>query len=257
MDVPFELRAGRVWTLVHIQGEAAWAIFDTGADGTALDTKLAERLGLRAKGEERGSTVAGEVDLAKAGPAEIAFGPRKLPTADVMLLPLASQMPGLEAIVGFDVLREMPFTLDYGRRRIVLDALPPGPRLPFVLQDDIRPTTWLETLGSRFDAHLDTGSSRGVSLPVEWVKANAPEVLKGETHRDILGDVVSARPFTLDKVRLGDVDLAGVPGEAVSSEAGSFAAQQSRWANVGNEVLGRFRLGIDGRERTSIFELVK
>ena len=242
---------------MHVQGEATWAIFDTGADGTALDTKLAERLGLRGKGQEKGSTVAGEVEMVKAGPAEIAIGARKLPAAEVMLLPLAAQMPGLQAIVGFDVLRDMPFTLDYGRRRIALDALPPGQGFPFVLDGDIRPTTRLETLGGWFEAHLDTGSSRGVSLPVEWVKANAPEVLKGETHREILGDVVSARPFTLDKVRLGGVELEGVPGEAVSAEGGSFAAQQTRWANVGNEVLRRFRLGIDGRERRSIFERVE
>ena len=241
---------------MRIQGEAVWAIFDTGADGTGLDTKLAERLGLRGKGQERGSTVAGEVEMARAGPIEIAIGTRKLPAAEVMLVPLAAQMPDLEAILGFDVLRDMPFTLDYARRRIVLDALPPGQGFPFVLDGDIRPTTELETLGGRFEAHLDTGSSRGVSLPVEWVKANAPDILKGETHRDILGDVVSARPFTLGKVRLGGVELEEVSGEAVSAEGGSFADQQTRWANVGNEVLGRFRLGIDGRERRSIFQLI-
>jgi len=257
VDVPFEYREGRVWTRVHIQGEAVWAIFDTGADGTALDSQVAEHIGLRGKGEERGSTVAGEIELVRAGPAEIAIGPRKLPAEDVMLVPLAAQMPGLQAIVGFDVLREMPFTLDYGKRRILLDVLPAGPSFPFVLDSDIRPTTRLETLGGRFEAHLDTGSSRGVSLPLDWVRANAPNVLRGETRREILGDAVSAMPFTLDKVSLGGVELEGVPGEGVSSEAGSFAAQQTRWANVGNEVLGRFRLGIDGRERRSIFELVR
>jgi len=257
MDVAFEYREGRIWIPVRIQGEAVWAIFDTGSDGTAIDTQLAARVGLPVKGEQKGSTVAGEVEMPKAGPAEIAIGARKLPAEEVMLLPLASQMPGLQAILGFDVLRDVPFIVDYGRRCIHLDTLPSGRGFPFVVDGDIRPTTWLETLGDRFEAHLDTGSSRGVSLPLEWVKANAPQTLHGETQREILGDVVSARQFILDKVRLGGVELNAVPGEAVSAEGGSFAAQQTRWANVGNEVLERFRLGIDGKGRKSVLELVK
>jgi len=257
VDIPFALRDGRVWIPLRINGEAAQAIFDTGADGTGIDTEVAMRLGLRTEGGSKGSTVAGEIELQRTGSVEFDISGRHLEAKEVVVLPLASQIPGLQAILGFDVLREMPFTVDYGRSRIDLDALPSGRGIPFALDGDIRPTTWLETLGDRFQAHLDTGSSRGVSLPLEWVKANAPELLKDETQREILGEVITSRRFTLEKVRLGGVELQRIPGEAVAAEGGSFADQQTRWANVGNGLLKRFRLGIDGRRRESVFELVE
>jgi hypothetical protein len=257
VDVPFAVRDGRIWIPIRINGEVAQAIFDTGSDGTAIDADLAARLGLRTQEGPKGSTVAGEIQLQKTGSVEFEVAQHRLAAEEVVILPLAAQMPGLQAILGFDVLRDMPFAVDYGKSRIQLDTLPSGEGVPFVVDGDMRPTAWLETLGGRFQAHLDTGSSRGVSLPLEWVKANAPELLKGETHREILGDLITAREFTVDKVLLGGLELEGVPGEAVSAEGGSFAAQQSHWANVGNELLKRFRLGIDGRRRESIFQLIK
>lgn len=256
MNVPFAFRDGRLWIPIRISGAVAEAIFDTGSDGTVIDAELAARLGLHAQEGPKGSTVAGEIQLQKAGSVEFEVAQHRLAAEEVVILPLASRMPGLQAILGFDVLREIPFTLDYGRRCIHLDALPSGQGFPFVVDGDIRPTTWLETLGGRFEAHLDTGSSRGISLPLEWVKAHAPGLLKGETQREILGDVITSRQFTVDKIRLGGIELDAIPGEAVSAEGGSFAAQQTRWANVGNEVLNRFRLGIDGKRRESILELV-
>lgn len=257
MDVDFDLREGRVWIDSRIQGESARAIFDTGSDGTAVDIQFATDLGLPPKGEVGGSTVAGEMGMVRSGPAKLAIGARELATDEVVLLPLASHVPGLQAILGFDVLREFPFTLDYGRRCIRLDSMPDGQGLPFVVEDDIRPTTWLAAHGARFKAHIDTGSSQGVSLPLEWVESNVPNILGEETRREILENMVTARQLRLDRMRLGDLELEEVQGEAVSAGGGSFAAQGALWANIGNAVLKRCRVGIDGRSRVSVFELAK
>ena len=254
VDLAFDLREGRVWIPVRIQDESIWAILDTGSDGTAVDVELAERLGLPQREEKTGSSVAGQVDLIMTGPATIALGPRELTVPEVALLPLASQIPGLQAILGFDALRDLPFTLDYRTQRLQLDALPSGPGVRFVTEGEIRPTTWLVTLGERFEALLDTGSAQGVSLPLQWIETEAPELLKEETQREILGDPVRSRRLTLDAIRLGDVLLNEVQGEAVTAQGGSFAAQGARWANVGNAVLARLRVGIDGRRRRTFFE---
>lgn len=171
-----------------------------------------------------------------------------------MVLPLASQLPGLRAILGFDLLRQVPFTVDYAAQCIRMGSLPKGQPLPFVVAGDIRPTAWLETLGERFQAHLDTGSAQGVSLPLGWIQSHAPGLLGNETRRAILGDSVSARKFTLDRVVLGTLELGEVPAEAVSAEGGSFADQQRRWANVGNLLLQRLRLGVDGRRQVVVLE---
>lgn len=254
MDLPFELREGRVWISTRIQGRPAWAIFDTGADGTAVDASFAAEAGLVGSGGQKGTTVAAEVQMVKAGPAEFALGTSTFAAEDVMLIPLAKQMPGLQAILGFDVLRRFPFTLDYRMGLIRVGSLPSGPAFPFIAEHDIRPTTTVETRSTRFESTIDTGSSKGLSLPVSWVSANAPELLGSEMTREILGSRLSARPFVIDGVRLGGIDLNRIPGEAVSSEGGSFAAQHGRWANIGNEVLRRFRLGIDGVRRVSVFQ---
>ena len=63
METPFELREGLVWTRVRINGVDTQAVFDTGADGTALDVELADQLGLRSHAGPKGSTVAGDVQL--------------------------------------------------------------------------------------------------------------------------------------------------------------------------------------------------
>ena len=252
MDIPLDYREGRLCIPIHVNGTDAWAIFDTGSDGTAIDTEFARRIGLNAEGAQKGSTVAGEVELRKAGPVEIEAGGHPFAAAEVMLLPLASQLPGLHVILGFDLLRETPFTVEYARRRILLDALPPEEHLPFLVEGDLRPTTWLEALGGRFEAHLDTGSAQGVSLPLAWVQAHAPGLLGEESRREILGDPLSSRRFVLGRVNLGGAALEQVPGEAVSAQGGSFADQQRNWANVGNGVLARFRLGVDGRRRITV-----
>ncbi len=257
MDIPFELREGRVWTSVRINGVDTQAIFDTGADGTALDVDLAGQLGLRMQEGAKGSTVAGQVQLRKASRVVFEVAGRSVPTGDAVVLPLAAQLSGLRAILGFDLLRQIPFTVDYAGRCIRMGILPEGERLPFVIARDIRPTAWLETLGDRFGAHLDTGSAQGISLPLGWIRTHAPGLLGQETRREILGDAVSTNRFTLDQVRLGTAELGNVPAEAVSAEGGSFADQQNRWANVGNGLLRRFRLGVDGERRIVVLQLVE
>lgn len=257
MDIPFELREGRVWASVRINGVDTQAILDTGADGTALVVDLARQLGLRIQEGSKGSTVAGQVQLQKASHVVFEIAGHGLPTEDAVVLPLAAQLAGLPAIVGFDLLRQIPFTVDYAGRCIRIGILPTGERLPFVIDRDIRPTAWLETLGERFEAHLDTGSAQGVLLPLGWIRTLAPGLLGQETRREILGDAVSTSRFTLDQVRLGTVDLEKVPAAAVSAEGGSFADQKNRWANVGNGLLQRFRLGIDGERRIVVLELAK
>lgn len=254
MDVPFELRGGRIWITVRVGGRDLTALFDTGSDGTALDAGIADGLGLPLKEAPKGTTVAGEIQLQKTGPLGIDLGGRTLPADEVMVLPLAAQLPGVQAILGFDVLRHVPMTVDYAERRIRVGTLPEGDSLSFVLDEDMRPSTHVEALGGRFEAHLDTGSAQGVSLPLAWVQANAPEVLREETTRKILGAAVSSRRFVLGRFRIGKADLVDVPAEAVSAEGGSFADAAQPWANVGNQVLTQFRIGLDGVRRITVLE---
>ncbi len=256
VDVPFDFRDGRIWITIRVHGRDVRALFDTGSDGTALDLGVARELGLALKEAASGTTVAGEIQLMKFGPAEIELGDRRLPAEEVAVLPLAAQLPGVEAILGFDVLRHVPMTLDYSEKRIRLETLPRGEPIPFILEGDLRPSAWVEALGGRFEAHLDTGSSQGVSLPLEWVRARAPRLLAEETKREILGNEVSSRKFVLDRLRIGSVDTHDVPAEAVAAEGGSFAQTSRPWANLGNPVLSRFRVGIDGERRITVLEPV-
>ena len=253
VDVPFEYGDHRVWVTVRINGTEARAIFDTGSDGTALDAGLAADLGLVSQERGKGSTVAGEVQLGKAGPVDLDLGGHLLPAPEVVILPLASELQGLQAILGYDVLQHKLFTLDYPRRRIELGVLPPGERLPFVIEGELRPTARVEVLGERFEGIVDTGSGQGVSLPLAWVEANAPSLLQGKTTHEILGDKLSVDRFILDQIRLGSAVVANVPAAGVSADAGSYADQTRRWADLGNRVLDRFRLGIDGKGRILVF----
>jgi predicted aspartyl protease len=255
VSIPFEYPRSRVWVRARVMQREAFGILDTGADGTAIDSVFASKVGLETKGMEKGTVEADELELTKAGPASFDLGPAKLEAEGVYVVPLASRVPGL-VIIGFDTMRKVPFTLDYSSKTLEL-----GPRkgreVPFALEKDLRPSVPAEILGERFSGVLDTGSGTGISLPLQWVEKNASRLkvdLGPRSERTLLGEgKLRSRGFVLGRLILAEIALEDVKAEGVESEKGSASDQETNWASVGNLVLGKLGwVGFDGRRRRMV-----
>lgn len=253
----FELRNGRIWVEARISGQKLWGIFDTGSDGTALDSEFAHSIGLTSQARQSGSTVAGKVEVEKVGRVDFDIGGKAFSSFETNTAPLSKQLKELQFVLGFDVLESSSFVLWPEKRRVVFGPFDDSQGLSFVLDGDIRPTTRFELLGASSHAFLDTGSSHGISLPRRWVEANAERLgihAKVAESRKILGSEYESLEFTLEEMVFGGSKLTGVPAEAVESKEGSYAEQSTFWGNAGNGILQRFEwIAIDGRKRRLAF----
>src|ERR1700722_16560722 len=98
-------------------------LLDTGATNTAIDRRVAERLGLHghpAKVINFDKTVA----LESAEVEEITFGPERIRNARVMIEDLGyfrSAGLHIDGVIGLDQLRKQSFLVDYARERVVFD----------------------------------------------------------------------------------------------------------------------------------------
>jgi predicted aspartyl protease len=236
-----------------ISGRSAHGIFDTGSDGTVLDTALSHDLGFSPEGNKSATSVSGKLEVGSIGNVEFGLGGTRLPSTETNVVPLSAQLEGLEFILGFDALSASPFTLWTEQRKIVFGTFASAKESEFCLADDIRPTAEMKISGERAHATLDTGSAQGVSLPRSWVEKNSRRLGWDDRtwqSRRILGNEFQSSKFTIREMTLCDVVLEDVPAEAVESQDGSFADQERLWGNVGNQVLFRFEsLSIDGRKR--------
>jgi gag-polyprotein putative aspartyl protease len=240
-----------MWVQATVNGKNKAGIFDTGADGTAIDSGSAEELGLMAGQKQSATGVAGDIEAFKTDPISFGLGDITLTADEANIVPLSKHVKGLDFILGFDALRSTPFLIDYLKDILEFGTTPNGTPRPFVFEGDIRPTTRLDIVGATLTAMLDTGSGAGIILPQAWVKANLAGLKLGESNeRPILGSGYQSQPFELREASLGGVRLVKVAAQAVAAEDGSFGDQESNWATVGNVALGMLaRVGIDGNRR--------
>lgn len=238
-----------------MKGATKSGIFDTGADGTAIDQGLSEELGLKRGHTQPATTVSADIGVVKTDPIEFSMGRTSLTADEANILPLSAHIEGLNFILGFDALRKVPFTIDYSKGLLRFGSMPEGVSAQFVLGKDIRPTTELKVAGASIAAMLDTGAAGGISFRASWVKKNLAKLrLEEPQKRVILGSGYESRKFTLERVLLGGTRLTKVEAEAVAAEKGAFGDQEESLAEIGNAVLKMFeQVGIDGERRVVTF----
>ena len=163
---PLEIRYREAWGYavvvpVRIQGVGPVDfLLDTGTDVTVVRSDLARRLGLVPTARLSVASVAGERDLPRATLDPIELGGRALGPLDVVVHDMTAAVAAdsrLAGILGQNALRNLAFTLDHQRRRVILDAPPlAGRAFP---QGEGRPTldAHLGCSGPRVRLTLDSG----------------------------------------------------------------------------------------------------
>ena len=85
-----------------MKGATKSGIFDTGADGTAVDQRLSEELGLKRGHTQPATTVSADIGVVKTDPIEFSMGRTSLTADEANILPLSAHIEGLNFILGFD-----------------------------------------------------------------------------------------------------------------------------------------------------------
>lgn len=152
--------------LIVVQGTLGWLeglnfLVDTGANPTAVDQKIAKKLGLKGQSKNL-QLLDGSERVEEVGLPTLQLGPIRAESHRGIvqdLSPLENNLGiRIDAIVGLDILAAETFTIDYETKRIIFGDIDP---LPFALPFNTRPPTLtlqLQVGGEAVPLLLDTGA---------------------------------------------------------------------------------------------------
>ena len=148
-----------------------WILVDSGANRSALDSKVARSLGLPIGGETRVEGTAGTVKVQETSIGHLRAGGLDVrglePTVQDLSGSLAPEGQSIAAILGFEALRDYAVLFDSRQKRVEiarraedLASLEGATILPFELDNDIpRVEVMIEGVPAKF--RIDTGAAIG------------------------------------------------------------------------------------------------
>jgi len=235
--VPFRLLNNHIYVQAMVNGKGPYTfIVDTGGH-TLLSPHLIGEVGLKSVGEAissgagEGHSTTGFVHF-----DEIAIGDVRL--KDQMGFATAIYDPSIEGIpvdgmVGFELIRRMVTTVDYGRQTLTFTdpaKFKPGPALgvpaPFVFYDHL-PNVQGSVMGvpARFD--IDTGSRSEVDFTSPFVAAHQlrDKFAKGASAVTGWGVGGPARDYMvrLSSLKLGPVEVEDIAAGLSEAKGGSIS----------------------------------
>ena len=253
--MPFDLFRERCTYLpATVNGVETWAILDSGAGMSVLDTGFAAEAGIAGRGSFAASGTGGVEKVQFAQGVDVAIGSLRLDDATVALIDFSelSVLMGrpLTLIVGKEVFNETVVDVDYPNRRIAFHASAgwtydgTGERLELREQGDLRVVDVGIEGDEPISVDFDLGNGGSLALFKAYVE-RAGLLADGRLHSTSLnGGVGGLREddeVTLASVRLGSTSFARVPATLSRAEEGAFASDRSQ-GNVGLGLLARFRV---------------
>lgn len=174
--IPIEMSAGRPSIALTLNGQGPYKLlFDTGSGaGLVLDEEVAVELGLKPTGTQRigdpNSPEAIEAQLVNV--ARVTVGNLKL--TDVNAVTWKRQGMGIadfpRGVVGLGLFGSRVVTIDYPRKQLIVESgalpAPDGRTVLKATFDDGIPSVQIDVAGVAFRAHLDSGSTGFLGLPV-------------------------------------------------------------------------------------------
>jgi predicted aspartyl protease len=258
--IPLEMSAGRPSIDLKLDGKGPYRLlFDTGSGAELiLDQGLADELALRSTGTRRiGDPNAPEaieakvVAVASVEAAGVSFG---------KIMAISWKRPGMgiadspRGVVGLGLFGDKVLTLDYpGKKLIVEDGALPEPDGKTVLRatfEDGIPSLPIDVAGTPFRAHLDSGSTGFLGLPLDAAKTlplEAPPVQIGRA-RTASGDYAVFEARLTGAVRIGSLGMDGPKLRFVDLPSANLGSDLLRTLVVSvDKKHGRVRLVSSGR----------
>jgi len=245
--VPMEFDAGRPLIELRINGQGPYPfLFDTGSGaGLIVDFDLATELGLKSTGTRRigdpNAPTAIEAQVMKAGRVEL--GDLTLRNVETISWKRESLgTPGSpRGVVGLGLFAARVVTLDYPGRKFIVEpgGLPAADGRTILTASfaDGIPSIPIDVAGVLYDAHLDSGSTGFLGLPLAAAKAlplESPPVKVGRA-RTASGDYSVSEARLQGYVRLGEILLEGPKLRFVDLPS----------ANLGSDLLRSMVVSVD------------
>jgi predicted aspartyl protease len=229
-------------------------LIDTGASPSVLDQRIARKLHLKRE-EADLSVFTKRVRTEQAVAPNVQIGPLHVPELRVAVQDLSFVRDALgtkiDAMIGFDLLGQASFTIDYELRKIAFGSIDPSftavpyhPGLPYAVVD-------LEIGGERLGILVDTGASDLV-LFGNRIQNSRPSIRRvGERTWSNMGGELRVQEAELTEGRLGPISFAG--RKAYILENGS--QQTAGLAGMlGTVALKARRIGFDPTRRVMAWE---
>jgi hypothetical protein len=147
-------------------------LVDTGATNSAIDRRMAERLGLRGQ-SARVISFDKTVPLEWTELREMTFGPQRNSDVRVLIEDLGylrSAGLHIDGVIGLDQLRRQSFLVDYARKRIVFGATATDGMHAVPMRSDAKSISVEVELGARPVWMVADSGARGVVLYEDTVK---------------------------------------------------------------------------------------
>jgi predicted aspartyl protease len=185
-------------------------LLDTGASNSAIDRRVAERLGLHGQ-PARVINFDKTVALELTEVHEMTFGPERVSNVRVMIEDLGylrSTGVHVDGVIGLDLLRRQSFLVDYAGERVVFGPVATAGMRGVPMRPDARSIrVEVELDGRPVWLVADTGA-RGIALYEDTVKdLLANYRVEGRTGEVSLGGPLENRIAIVPRLRLGGQDL--------------------------------------------------
>lgn len=242
---------------VKLNGQEAGLFWvDTGANVSAIDSAVADRLELpqaatvkiRAVG---GGAAAALLEVQSLSVGDVAVGPMLTSGMDLDPMRRISGAP-VSGIIGGDVLRHVPFTIDYPASTLTL--YDPGTFSPpaDVVRSELRIISHLPAVHVRIENqvagwfHVDTGSNGWLTLHPAFIRLDRDLFLHRPTRPFLvmgLGGMMSAHEIDLASITLLGVTMNDVRAEYDAQ--GKLLISNDTSGHFGADIMRRFRLTLD------------
>lgn len=266
--IPFENKNGSIYLQVKINGyeKPLRLLFDTGADGMAVNQQLADAIGLKITRENNASVVGGNTKIQVSDNNSILLDTLKLSGQGIAIFPEMSKEG--DGIIGNTLIRQFITHIDYDKNIISLydfgdfQYKGKGATVPITMPAGVMilPGQLEVTQGKTYTGHFvfDTGASYDLICFRPFVRQNKLLVsgFKSEAQAATVSMGVSSPTFSGNSFQFAISKLPAIPGLPITLMGGNSANEQ--WqpgfdGSIGVRLLSRYNMTINLAESEVYF----
>lgn len=266
--IPFENKNGSIYLQVKINGyeKPLRLLFDTGADGMAVNQELADAIGLKVTRENNASVVGGNTKIQVSDNNSILLDTLKLSGQGIAIFPEMSKEG--DGIIGNTLIRQFITHIDYDKNIISLydfgdfQYKGKGATVPITMPAGVMilPGQLEIIQGKAYTGHFvfDTGASYDLICFRPFVRLNKLLVsgFKPEAQAATVSMGVSSPTFSGNSFQFAISKLPAIPGLPITLMGGSSANEQ--WqpgfdGSIGVRLLSRYNMTINLAESEVYF----
>jgi hypothetical protein len=268
VEVPFILDGYHIFLRCAVNDRfPVFALLDTGAGNSVIDSEFATELGLTGKGKVLAAGAGGTTEATFVRADSLRIGTIVFTDLSIASLPLREMTSKLLAyplqfVIGYDILHRVVARIDYHERKLVLidpDAFNytgKGISLEVHLDQNIPSITCTVNDSIAGEFKIDTGSSGVVTFFKDFIEAkgilsHAKKTVPG--YAEGVGGEVRLAKSRISSFSVGSFRFDDLPVELALENKGAFSSQTAD-GNIGGKLLSQFVLWLDFPRNRIILE---